>query len=330
MRLTPEEDDSSARRPYTLAEKQKFWADLDLLPELAQDGDEDNFHASDDDGCQEAAKSLEISRTDRRIDSRTQTSAKSKVSESRKRTSTPPKNYRRPPFQPSLGSPSRRARSDKSIVMEQSAEPTNLSSPTRTIVRSADAPRPSTASFAPPTPVSPPVSRRVQTDQPSSRPKKSKGKKGKQILVPENERNLFDGLHLFSIPNSDSNPVQTKQIQNAVARGASWSRSWSHPVTHVVIFSDLYIGRASREFEEGRLPEGIPIVKDSWLVECMKFKEVQDPQRARFLVHGMKSAFELGKADAGEENAELPPSQNPNQNLVATLSSKTNPPALAT
>jgi hypothetical protein len=299
MLSTLEGDDSSAKRPYTLAEKQKFWADLDRLPELAQDSDEE--HLLDDDGVQEAVKSHEI-RHDPSINSRTHATVKSKVSNSRKRTCAPPKNPRKPPFQPGRPSLSRRSRSDKSAVTLLSAiERTSLSSPLHPTNLLDDAPRPWTAGFAPPTPVSPPVLRRVQIDQPKARPKQSRGKKGKQISVPESEGNLLDSLHLFSVPNSDSNPVQTKQMQYAVARGASWSRSWAEPVTHVVIFSDLHIERASREFEGGRLPEGIPVVKDSWLVECMKFKEVQDSQCARFLVPGMKSAFELEKADADDE-----------------------------
>ena len=157
-----------------------------------------------------------------------------------------------------------------------------------------DLPRPSTSDAAIPSPkvVTPPAVRRTQSERAAPAPKGKKGKQKAELSVPQEER-IFEGLSFFFIPNKDDYPVRRKRIQLAVAHGATWVRSWEGPVTHVIIDKDLHIDRASRELPDKKLPDGIPVVRDEWLVESLRYKDVRDPKGTRFFVPGMSSPFEL-------------------------------------
>ena len=108
---------------------------------------------------------------------------------------------------------------------------------------------------------------------------------------------MFQGLVFFFIPNKDDDPVRRIRINLAIQHGASWARSWTDPVTHVIIDKDLPIDRAAREFRDKKLPDGIPIVKDEWLVECLKYRSLRDLNGVRFRVLGMNSPFAIGPAE---------------------------------
>lgn len=303
------------RRNYTLAEKEKFFADLARLDDL--DSDSDDIEVDIGPGVREKVnKDHNVKQKGK--DREEEVLKRKREEVKKKRTSTPPKNERRPPFRPARTS-------DRTNILpeaEDTTEPTSLSSPVRHLDATDDPPRPSTSGVAAPRPPPAPTLRRTQTEKPTARLKAGKGKKSREIFVPENDRTLLGGLSFFFIPNSDSNPVQAAQIQHAVARGAIWARSWDEQVTHIIICSDLHIERASREFKNAQLPEGIPVVKINWLVESMRFKVVQDPQRSRFCVPGMKSPFALEQSNASE-NVDGPQKSDASAGVKSTPTSRT-------
>ena len=175
------------------------------------------------------------------------------------------------------------------------SSPVNEAQPPPQILQSTPSPpRPSTSDAAANRlkPVSPPTLRRTQSEKIAPAQKGKKGRQKAQQVVPFEER-IFEGLSFFFIPNKDDHPVRKKRIGLAIAHGAVWARSWDEPVTHVLIDKDLHIDRASRELQDKKLPDGIPVVKDEWLVECLRFKDLRDPKGTRFWVLGMGSPFAL-------------------------------------
>ncbi len=166
-------------------------------------------------------------------------------------------------------------------------------------------PRPSSsdAAITPAELLSPPALRRTQSEGAAPAQTGKKGKQKSEQTIPLEDR-IFESLAFFFIPNKDDHPVRRKRIQLAVAHGAIWAHSWDEPVTHVIIDKDLHISRASRELRDKKLPDGIPVVKDEWLVESLKYKDLRDPKGTRFRVLGMSSPFEL---DAPARIIEQPP-----------------------
>ena len=242
--------------PRTREEKEQFFADLERLDHLSDDqGD------SEPTGKHHAATKT-LPATDTTL----------------LKKSTPTK-----PGSPT-GEPPKKRKASSPIHQPRPPQPAQ---------QTTEPPRPSTADAAIPLPkpVPPPALRRTQSERTAPAQKGKRGKKTEKVVPPEDR--IFEGLSFFFIPNKDDHPVRRIRIGLAIAHGAVWARSWDEPVTHVIIDKDIHIERASRELQDKKLPDGIPVVKDEWLVECLKYKDLRDPKGTRFRVLGMSSPFEV-------------------------------------
>lgn len=157
--------------------------------------------------------------------------------------------------------------------------------------------------------VSKPVSARTQTkhvaETKPKRPRKTRNK-DEIDLLPDDQR-LFDGFvfckkpqslpsvvltRIDFIPNNDVAKPRKTRIRTSISHGATWVRSYGPTVTHVIVDYHLDIHAASKALPENWSQGSTIFVRDIWLIETLKYKELEDHLQSRFRVRGLQMSDE--------------------------------------
>ncbi|THX87235.1 DNA polymerase beta-like protein [Aureobasidium pullulans] len=118
---------------------------------------------------------------------------------------------------------------------------------------------------------------------------KNKKGKGKQVvdikLVPEDQR-IFQGLHFYFFPNSDTHPGRRQRIIKAIEYGASWQDKFNDTVTHIIVDRDYDFEQLLKYLKLKELPAGIVVVNENYTATCMDFYKLVDTSTIEFRVKG--------------------------------------------
>ncbi|KAI5209766.1 hypothetical protein AUEXF2481DRAFT_5907 [Aureobasidium subglaciale EXF-2481] len=130
---------------------------------------------------------------------------------------------------------------------------------------------------------------------------KSKKGPGKQVadikLVPENQR-IFQNLHFYFFPNSDTHPGRRQRIIRAIEYGASWQNDFNDSVTHIITDHGYNFEQLLKYLKMNELPAGIVLVKENYPSSCMEFLKLVDPAGVQFVVKGYKPPASVASAQA--------------------------------
>ncbi|TIA85023.1 DNA polymerase beta-like protein [Aureobasidium pullulans] len=118
---------------------------------------------------------------------------------------------------------------------------------------------------------------------------KNKKGKGKQVvdikLAPEDQR-IFQGLHFYFFPNSDTHPGRRQRIIKAIEYGASWQDKFNDTVTHIIVDRDYDFEQLLKYLKLKELPAGIVVVNENYTATCMDFYKLVDTSTIEFRVKG--------------------------------------------
>jgi DNA polymerase IV len=113
--------------------------------------------------------------------------------------------------------------------------------------------------------------------------------------IPESAK-VFRGLAFYYIPNNDIAPARKLRIARAQEYGALWVRNLSE-ATHVIVDKNLVY----KDIQDIVVPDVaglLTIVNEDYPLDCIQFKNLLNPDQARYKVVGHPSSKE--KAVPGE------------------------------
>jgi hypothetical protein len=138
---------------------------------------------------------------------------------------------------------------------------------------------PEVTSIPPPEPTKSKSSlRRTRTEDAAPRTSKRARKKGPDVLQ------IFAGQTFFFVPNDNRAVPRKRRIDKAILHGATWARAWVPEVTHIIVESDRKLQDVVKLTGQDELPAHIALVWDTWLTESLAYKEVRDSTARRFRV----------------------------------------------
>lgn len=120
--------------------------------------------------------------------------------------------------------------------------------------------------------------RRTQTEDAAPRASKKARKKGPE--VPQ----IFAGQTFFFVPNDNRAVPRKRRIDKAVLHGATWARAWVPGVTHIIVESSKKLEDVVKLTGQDEIPAHIALVWDTWLTESLGYKEARDSSARRFRV----------------------------------------------
>ncbi|KAI5275783.1 DNA polymerase beta-like protein [Aureobasidium subglaciale] len=157
---------------------------------------------------------------------------------------------------------------------------------------------------------------------------KSRKGPGKQVadikLVPENQR-IFQNLHFYFFPNSDTHPGRRQRIIRAIEYGASWQNGFNDSVTHIITDHGYNFEQLLNYLKLNELPAGIVLVKENYPSSCMEFLKLVDPASVQFVVKGYKPPASVPSAPAQaipSQASEVSLKLKPAKRKAAVLSSQ--------
>jgi DNA polymerase IV len=166
-----------------------------------------------------------------------------------------------------------------SFVEETPTNSAALQNPRRSPVRTTSAPLPA-------------LNRSLSLQYPiASTLGKRKRKEPSIKLVPEEQRVLKD-LVFFCIPPDDVAPVRRARIVKAREHGAIWTTEWNESITYIVAEKDLSYQDIISFLKISSIPSHMTLVTELYLLDCIQFKAILNPNQKQYLVKGHEAAQE--------------------------------------
>ena len=150
-------------------------------------------------------------------------------------------------------------------------------SPPPQLVSSNTAPETSSNPLIQPSEAKPSL-RRAQTDGTAPNVRKRARKNGPE--VPQ----IFAGQTFFFVPNDDRAVPRKRRIDKAILHGGTWAKVWGPGVTHIIVESDRELKDVLKLTGQEDVPPDIALVWDTWLTESLSYKEMRDSTARRFQV----------------------------------------------
>lgn len=96
----------------------------------------------------------------------------------------------------------------------------------------------------------------------------------------------FNLTRTVFIPNNDVAKPRKRRIQAGLARGATWERTYTDEVTHIIVDIELDYPSISKAFKDRDTPQEATILKDTWLIESIKYGYLQNEEASRYRLKG--------------------------------------------
>ncbi|KAK6006477.1 hypothetical protein QM012_006887 [Aureobasidium pullulans] len=160
-----------------------------------------------------------------------------------------------------------------------------------TVVGMSSLDRPANETMPPPSSAQP-----ASSAVPMIKNKKGKGKQVAEIkLVPQGQR-IFDNLHFYFFPNSDTHPGRRQRIVRALEYGATWQNEFNNTVTHIITDRGYDYSQLLRYLKLSDLPAGVVLVNENYPSSCMDFYKLVDPSSIEFRVKGYEMPVPVSTA----------------------------------
>ncbi|KAI4842316.1 DNA polymerase beta-like protein [Aureobasidium sp. EXF-8845] len=180
---------------------------------------------------------------------------------------------------------------------------------------------PSLDNAMPPSSSAPPTSSAI----PMVKNKKGKGKQVAEIkLVPEQQR-IFQNLHFYFFPNSDTHPGRRQRIIRALEYGASWQSEFNDSVTHIITDREYDYAQLLKYLKLEELPAAMILVNENYPPSCMEFYKLVDPSSIEFRVKGYEMPAPVSVAQpqpASSQVSDVSLQLKPAKGRAAVLSSQ--------